>query len=119
MLLFIKWIISALAILFAAYLIPGITVGGLWIALVLVLVLGFLNLTVRPILIFLTLPINILTLGLFAFVINAVIVLFTATFIKDFYVESFFSALLFSLVLALISAIFDTIIKEVFKKSRH
>ncbi len=117
MLLLFKWLISALAILLAAYLIPGITVGGLWIALILVVVLGFLNLTVRPILVFLTLPINILTLGLFAFVINALIVLFTATFIKDFYVDSFLSALIFSLFLAIIYSFFDIILKKVFKKS--
>lgn len=119
MLILLKWLISALAILLAAYFIPGITVGGLWIALILVVVLGLLNITIRPILILLTLPINILSFGLFAFVINALIIWFTATFIQDFFVEGFLSALLFSLVLSLIQAVFDMILNKVFKKSRH
>lgn len=119
MIILLKWIVSALAILLTAFLVPGITVGSLWIALVLVVVLGLLNITIRPILIFMTLPINILTFGLFAFVINALIVMFTSTFIQDFHVAGFLSALLFSLVLALIQALFELIIAKITKKSHQ
>lgn len=118
MIILLKWIISAVIILITAYLVPGIEVTSLWIALVLVVVWGLLNITMKPILIFLTLPINILTLGLFIFVINAIIIIFTATFIKGLYVENFLSALLFAIVLSLMQSLFEIILKEVNKKSR-
>ncbi len=113
----LKWFLSAFAILLAAYLIPGISVANLWIALVLVLVLALFNISLRPILIFLTLPINILTFGLFSFVINALIILFCSTFIKDFYVEGFLSALAFSLFLSLIQSIFEMLLNKIYKKN--
>jgi len=67
--LLLKWLVSAGAILMAAYLIPGITVGGVWTALVLAIVLGLINITLKPLLVIITLPINLLTLGLFTFII--------------------------------------------------
>ncbi len=119
MIILLKWIISAVIILLTAYLVPGVEISSLWIALVLVVVWGLLNITMKPILIFLTLPINILSLGLFIFVINAIIIIFTATFIKGFYVESFFSALLFTIILTIIQSFFEMIMKSIHKKSRQ
>jgi putative membrane protein len=101
------WIVSALAIGIAAYLLPGVEVT-LTGALIAALVLGALNLIIRPILILLTLPITILTLGLFSLVINAVLVLLASALVPGFGVAGFWTALLFSLVLAVINAVFGS-----------
>ena len=101
----VHWLLSALAITITAYILPGIVVKGLFVALIVAVVLGFFNMIVRPILIVLTLPINILTLGLFTFVINAGLVILTSNIVAGFYVKSFWWALLFSLILSLVSAV--------------
>ena len=105
----IKWLLSALAILIAAYILPGVAVAGLWSALVLALVLGLFNVLIKPLLIILTLPVNILTLGLFTFVINALIILLAASIVKGFIIGGFFNALLFSLALTLLQELFELI----------
>jgi putative membrane protein len=96
----LKWFIMAASILITAYLIPGVAVSGLWVALWLAIFLAVINIIIRPILILITLPINILTLGLFTFVINALLVWFSSTIIKGFDVEGFLPALFFSVVLS-------------------
>ena len=73
MYLLARWLITALAVMLAAYLVPGITVSGLYTALWVALVLGIINAIIRPILLLLTLPINLLTLGLFTFVLNGLL----------------------------------------------
>lgn len=98
-------LLTSLALLLAANLIPGIAVGSLYIAIVSAVILGVLNLIIRPILIVLTLPINILTLGLFTFVINAFLFWFAASFIDGFVVNGFWPALLGSLFVSVVSAI--------------
>lgn len=100
----INWIISGLAILAAAYLLPGIRVEGLLTALVVALVLGIINATLRPIILALTLPLNVLTLGLFTLVINALLIMLTTYIVPGFGVESFWWALGFSLVLSIINS---------------
>ncbi|MGE5426094.1 MAG: phage holin family protein [Bacillota bacterium] len=110
--LFIQWLVSAIAILIAAYLIPGVVISGFWAALVVAVVLGLLNLLIKPLLLLLTLPINILTLGLFTFVINALIVMLASGLVPGFRVGGFLNALLFSLVLALIQWAFSSLRKE-------
>jgi putative membrane protein len=104
--IFFHWLISTLAILIAAYIVPGvsITLAG---ALIAAIVLGALNLFIRPILLILTLPINILTLGLFSLVINACLVLIASAIVPGFYVAGFWIALLFALVLAIINWVFN------------
>ena len=99
------WLISAAAIGIAAYLVPGVsvTVAG---ALVAAVVLGALNILVRPILFLLTLPVTILTLGLFSLIINGVIVLLAAFVVPGFSIASFGSALLFAIVLAVVNWVF-------------
>lgn len=108
----IKWFLSALAIIIAAYLIPGVVVASLWTALIVALVLGLLNLVIKPILLLLTLPINMLTLGLFTFVINALMVWLTSSIVKGFMVGGFLNALLFSLLLTVIQYLFEFITKK-------
>lgn len=102
----INWIVSALAILAAAYLLPGVHVTSLVSALVAAVVLGIINAVLKPILLILTLPINILTLGLFTFVINALIILLAANLVPGFSVDGFWWALIFSVVLSIINSFF-------------
>ena len=98
-----KWFIAALGVLAAGYLLPThISVDGFGTALLVALVLGFINALIRPILIVLTLPINILSLGLFTFVING-FCFWAASFIKGFTVWGFWGAVLGALIVSVIS----------------
>ncbi|MDO8231594.1 MAG: phage holin family protein [bacterium] len=105
--LFLQWIISALAIAIAAYLVPGVvtTPAGAFIAAV---VLGALNLFIRPILIILTLPINLLTLGLFSLVINAFLVVLASELVPGFSVFGFWSAFFFAIALSVVNWVFNS-----------
>lgn len=100
----INWVVSAFAILVAAYLLPGVTVSSFTSALVVAVVLGIINAFIKPVLIILTLPINILTLGLFTFVINALLIILVANLVSGFKVNGFWWALLFSIVLSVINS---------------
>lgn len=102
-----KWLISAGAIIVTSYLLPGVALSGLLTALVVALVLGLVNVIIRPLLLLFTLPLNILTLGLFTFVINALMVMLTSTLVKGFDVANFWWALLFSLVLTFVDGILE------------
>ena len=99
----ISWLLYSLAIILTGWILGGVNVASFWTALWLALFLGLINVTLKPILIVLTLPINILTLGLFTLVINAVLILLAETVIKGFTVDSFWWALLFSVVLAIMN----------------
>lgn len=103
MMILIRWLISAVTIMLVGYLVPGVHVAGLYTALIAALLLGFLNAVVRPMLVILTLPITILTLGLFTLVINAGIFLLVSTIVKGFTVDSFGAAVVGSLLLWLIN----------------
>jgi putative membrane protein len=105
--LLLKIIVNALAVFAAAYLLPGVHVANFTTAIVVAVVLGLLNLILKPILIILTIPITILTLGLFLLVINALIVLLCSGLVSGFKVDGFIYALLFSLVVSLFSAVLD------------
>lgn len=102
--IFIHWFLSALAIGIAAYLIPGITIAGVIPALILALVLAAINTFIRPVLMVLTLPLSIMTLGLFALVLNTLLIMFAAAVVPGVAVSGFISALIFGIVLALVSA---------------
>ena len=104
-------LITALALILVAKFIPGIAVDGLYAAIIAAIILGLLNLIARPILVVLTLPITIVTLGLFIFVINAFLFWFTATFVEGFDVDSFLAAVLGSLVVSIVSAVGNTFIE--------
>jgi putative membrane protein len=99
----ISWILRALVILATAYLVPGFQVGGLMGALVLVLILGLLNMLVKPFLVLLTLPINILTLGLFTFVINALMLQLALKIVPGVNSNSFGTTMLASVVMGILS----------------
>lgn len=105
----IRLLVTALAAMLTAYLLPGVTIRDFISALVLALVLAILNLLVKPILIILTLPATIFTLGLFLLVINAIIILLASKLVKGFSVDGFWWALIFSLVLTVISGIMNGI----------
>ena len=101
----------AASIVIAAYFIPGVRVGSFFSALWVALFLGIVNILVRPVLIFITLPINILTLGLFTFVINAVLILLASSVIKGFEVAGFWWALLYSIVLSAVNYIINLMVR--------
>lgn len=103
----INWLISALIILSAAYILPGVHVINFMSALVASLVLGIINAIIKPILIILTLPINFLTLGLFTLVINAVLILLVAKIVPGFSVDGFWWALLFGIILSVASSVLN------------
>jgi len=86
----------------SAYLLPGVTLSGFGAALLAALVLGLLNVFIKPILLLLTLPINILTLGLFTLVINALVIMVVSAIVPGFHVSGFWYALLFSVVLSIV-----------------
>jgi putative membrane protein len=100
------WLLSALAILIVAYVVPGVTYTSLVSVLVAAVVLGALNLVVRPVLMILTLPINVVTLGLFSIVINAFLVWLTSLVVPGFLIASFWTAILFALGLMVINWVF-------------
>lgn len=102
---FLHWIITAIAILLTAYLLPGVdvTIVG---AIVLAVVLALINVFVKPLVGLLTLPINIVTLGLFSLVVNALLIMLAAMIVPGFTVDGFWPAFFFSIVLSLITALF-------------
>ena len=101
--LLVSWLVATIAILVAAHLIPGIHVRDLGAALIGAAILGILNAVIKPILLVLTLPITLLTLGLFLFVINALMFLLAGSVIHGFQVTGFWPALLGSLVVTVVS----------------
>jgi putative membrane protein len=98
-------LISAVAVFVTAYLLPGVHVASFWTALVIAVILGLVNFLVKPLIVILTLPVTIVTLGLFLFVINAAIILLVAWIVPGFRVDGFLWALLYSIVLSLISGV--------------
>ena len=103
MILIFKWLALALAIMFVGWIIPGISISNFVTALIASVVIALANLVIKPVLIFLTLPINILTLGLFILVINALLFMFVAYLIPGVEVDGFWSAFLGALLLSIIS----------------
>lgn len=101
----IGWLVSTLAIIVTAYVLPGVHIQSFVTALVAAVVLGIINSIIKPILLLLTLPINFLSLGLFTFVINAFLVLLAAQFVPGFIVDGFWWALAFSIVLSLVNSV--------------
>lgn len=106
----IKILLNGLTVLLTAYLLKGVTVKNYGNALLVAIVLGIINAIIRPILIFLTIPITILTLGLFILVINALIIMLVDAILPGFKVKNFWWALGFSIVLSIFNALVDWII---------
>lgn len=110
--LLIRWFINAVALMLVAYLYSGVKVAGPIEALIAALVLGLVNALVRPILVFLTLPVTLLTLGLFIFVINAFLFWFVAEIVKGFTVNGFMAALIGSLMFSVITLVASWLVPD-------
>jgi putative membrane protein len=96
-------LINTLAVLVTGYILPGIHIASFWTALAVAVVLGIVNAILRPIIFILTLPINILTLGLFSFVIMGLLVYLVSAIVPGFKVDNFWWAILFAIIVALIN----------------
>ncbi len=107
-----RFLATVFAVLLSAYLIEGFHVDGFYTAAIVAIVLGLLNITLRPILLLLTLPLNLITLGLFSFVINAGLILLISTFVKGFTVDGFIPALLGGALIAVVGWVFHSLTKK-------
>lgn len=103
MVLILKWLALSLIIMFVGWVIPGITISSFTTALIASIAIALINLVIKPILVFLTLPINILTLGFFILIINALLFMFVAYLIPGVEVDGFWSAFLGALMLSILS----------------
>lgn len=110
--LIVRVLLTAIAVVLLAKLLPGVAVEGFTSAIVVAIVIGLLNVFVKPILVILTLPITVVTLGLFLLAINAGIILLADNFIDGFTVTGFWVALLFSLLLSFLQSILFSVLKE-------
>ncbi len=108
----VRWLLNALAVMAAAYLVPGVNVQSIWAALIAALVIGLINALIRPIILLLTLPINILTLGLFTLVINALMFWLASSIVKGFNVQGFWPAFWGALVFWIVSWVTSAIFTE-------
>lgn len=107
-----RWIVNALALLVVAFLLSGVIVRGPIPLILAAIVLGLVNAWVRPLVLFLTLPINIVSLGLFTFVVNGLMLLITSALVPGFVVKGFFTAIWAALWLTIVSAIISMVIKK-------
>jgi putative membrane protein len=108
----IRFLLSGLAVLLTAYLLPGVDVSHFGYALLVAACISLANLLVRPVLIIFTIPITIITMGLFLLVINALIILMVDYFVPGFEVDGFWWALAFSLILSIFNSMFANIAKD-------
>jgi len=112
MTLLLVWILNAVALLIVAYLLPGINVASFGAALIAALVLGLLNTLVKPVLVLLTLPITVVTLGLFLLVLNALVFWFAGSILKGFQVAGFWWAVAGAIVYSLISGLLSRLLVQ-------
>lgn len=110
--LLIKLLLTAIAVVVLAKILPGVTVEGYGSAIIVAIVIALLRLLVRPLLVLLTLPITIITFGLFLLIINAIIILMADYFVGGFDISSIWWALLFSLLLSLFQSILFSLLPE-------
>lgn len=103
----IRFLLSGLAVLLTAYILPGVHVEHYGYALLAAIIISIANIIVKPILIVLTIPITIITLGLFLLVINALIILLAEALVPGFRVDGFWWALVFSLILSIFNSMFS------------
>ena len=114
--LLLKWLLSAAALLFVAYVYDGVSINGYQAALIAAFVIGLLNTLVRPILVILTLPVTVLTVGLFLFVINALMFWSAASLLDGFNVTGFGAALIGSIIYSILSIIINSALATVLDK---
>jgi putative membrane protein len=111
-----KWLLSAAALLFVAYVYSGVEVRSFGAAMIAALVIGLLNTIVRPVLVVLTLPVTMVTLGLFLFVINALMFWAAAGVLDGFYVRDFLAALIGSLIYSLVGVVIESALERLLSK---
>jgi putative membrane protein len=111
-----KWLLSAIALLFVAYIYSGVQVSSFTSALIAAFVIGLLNMLVRPILVVLTLPVTIVTLGRFLFVINALLFWAAASLLDGFQVRGFAAALIGSLIYSVLGIVIESALESLFSK---
>ena len=109
-----KWLLSAIALLFVANVYSGVQVPDFTSALIAALVIGLLNMVVRPVLVVLTLPVTLVTLGLFLFVINALMFWAASALLESFQVSGFGAALLGSLIYSVLGVVIDSALERLF-----
>ena len=114
--LILRWLLLAAALLLVAYLYPGVTITSFGSALIAAFVLGLLNTIVRPLLVLLTLPVTVLTLGLFLFVINALMFWSAASLLEGFAVNGFTAALIGSVIYSLCGMVIDVAVERLFSR---
>lgn len=114
--LIIKWLLSAAALLLVAYLYSGVQISSFTAALVAAFVIGLFNIILRPVLVVLTLPVTLVTLGLFLFVINALMFWAAAYVLDGFQVSGFVGALLGSLIYSVLGIVIDSALESLFPK---
>lgn len=105
-------LLTGIMVVFLARFLPGVAVAGYFSAIMVAVVLALLNLVVKPILVLFTLPVTILTLGLFLLVINAIIILLADAFVSGFQVNGFWIALLFSILLSVFQSVLFSLIER-------
>ena len=110
--LLIKWILSAAAVFLTSYILPGVHIDSFLTALLVAFTLGVVNAVIKPILFILTLPVTIITLGLFALVLNVLMILLSDSLVQGFSIDGFWWAVLFGLVLSLISSVLNSFARE-------
>ncbi|WP_425391327.1 phage holin family protein [Ekhidna sp.] len=108
----VKILLSSIGVIIASYLLPGVYIDDFITAVIIAVLLSLLNATVKPLLIILTIPITVVTFGLFLLVINALIILMTSSIVPGFDVDGFWWALIFSLLLSLINALLTDLSKD-------
>ncbi|MCX6267720.1 MAG: phage holin family protein [Bacteroidetes bacterium] len=109
---FPKLLLTSVAILIAGYFLPGIHVSSFWTALLVALVLSFLNVFLKPLMVILTIPFTVITFGLFLLVINAFIIMIAGAWVNGFKVDGFWWAMLFSIILSVISSLLERLVKH-------
>lgn len=110
--LLISLLLNTLALIITAYIVPGIKVDAFTSALLAAVVLGIINTFIKPILVLLTLPLTIITLGLFIFIVNAIVLRITTLFVPGFMVDGWLPAILGAIVLSIASTILSTLVKD-------
>lgn len=107
MVLLVRWILFTLAIMFTAWLVPGIEIENFQSAMLVTVIIALINIFIRPLIVFITLPINILTLGLFTLVINAFLLMLAGYLAPGFEIDGFISAFLGSVIMAFLGLIIN------------
>jgi putative membrane protein len=110
--IFLRWAVSAFAIFLVPFVVPGVSVRNVWTALVAALIIGLINVLIRPVLLLLTLPVNVLTLGLFTLVINALLFWLTSSIVKGFDVSGFWAAFFGAIIYWLIAWIGNMLVSD-------